>query len=83
MACGVAVVASDCSAGVRALVDDGVDGLLARRGDAEHLAAQLERLMSDPVMRRSLASAGREKVAILEEPVILDRWERLLQDVWR
>lgn len=83
MACGVPVVASDCSAGVRALVEDGVDGLLARRGDAEHLAAQLERVIADPALRRALGAAGREKVAVLDESLILDRWERLLADVCR
>ena len=83
MACGVPVVASDCSAGVRALVDDGVDGLLARRGDAGHLAAQLDRVMSDPELRRRLGAAGREKVAVLDESRILDQWERLFADVRR
>lgn len=83
MACGVPVVASDCSAGVRALVDDGIDGLIARRGDAAHLAEQLDRLMSDPALRRALGVRAREKVVVLDEPVILDRWERLLADVLR
>lgn len=83
MACGVPVVASNCSAGVRALVDDGVDGLLARRGDSGHLADQLDRLMSDPVLRRALGAAGREKVAVLDEAIVLDRWELLLADVCR
>lgn len=83
MACGVPVVASDCSAGVRALVDDGVDGLLARRGDAAHLAERLDLVMSDPALRRALGATGREKVAVLEDSRILDRWERLLADVRR
>ena len=83
MACGVPVVAADCSAGVRALVDDGVDGLIARRGDSVHLAEQLDRVLADGALRRSLGAAGREKVAGLDESHILDRWEELLADVLR
>ena len=83
MACGVPVVASDCSAGVRALVDDGIDGLIARRGDSVHLAEQLDRVLADAALRRSLGAAAREKVAVLDESRILDRWERLLADVLR
>lgn len=83
MACGVPAVASDCSAGVRALVDDGVNGLIARRGDSAHLAAQLTRLMDDFEMRRRLGASARESVAALAPALVLDRWEALLDEVCR
>ena len=83
MACGVACVASDCSSGVRALVDDGRTGLIARRGDAVHLARQIARLMDSPDLRRRLGLAARASVEGLRLPVVIDRWEALFNDVLR
>ena len=45
--------------------------------------AQLDRVLADAALRRSLGAAAREKVAVLDESRILDRWERLLADVLR
>lgn len=83
MACGVACVASDCSSGVRALVDDGRTGLIARRGDAAHLAEQLARLMDSPDLRRRLGAAARQSVEALQLASVIDRWEALFNDVLR
>ncbi len=78
MACGLAVVAADASAGVRELVADEVSGLLAVRGDAEDLARQLERVMSDEVLRRSLGDGARVAAERYRLDVILERWETLI-----
>ena len=83
LASGVACAASDCSSGVRALVDDGVNGLIVRRGDAAHLAEQLRRLMDSAELRQRLGSAARAAAAELQLPNILDRWEALFTDVCR
>ena len=61
MASGVPVVATRI-AGVPELVDDEVSGLLVRPGDADALAAALERLAGDEPLRAGLAAAGRAKV---------------------
>jgi glycosyltransferase involved in cell wall biosynthesis len=83
MACGVACVASDCSSGVRALVDDGRTGLIARRGDAPHLAQQLARLMDSHDLRSDLGAAARDAVQDLRLPAVIDRWERLIANTRR
>lgn len=83
MACGVACVASDCSSGVRALVDDGRTGLIARRGDAAHLAQQLARLMESHELRSNLGAAARDAVRGLRLPAVIDRWEQLIADTLR
>lgn len=83
MACGVPVVASDCSAGVRALVDDGVTGLIVARGDAGDLAHQLTWLMESERVRREFGAAARERSKALSPEAILARWELLFADVLR
>jgi glycosyltransferase involved in cell wall biosynthesis len=62
LASGVAVVASEIS-GIPELVVDGVTGLLVPPGDPAALAAALERLGADRLLRRRLGLGGREKVA--------------------
>ena len=63
MACGVAVIATDCDFGPREIVQDGVNGLLAPPSDAGALAACLERLAGDEALRLRLAAAARDRVA--------------------
>ncbi len=78
MACGLPVVASDASSGVRALVQEGVTGLLAVRGDTDDLARQLARLMDDAAMRRSMGAQARIAAEGFRRDVVLDTWEQLL-----
>lgn len=83
MATGAACVASDCSAGVRALVDDGHNGLLAERGNPVHLAEQLIRLAADDGLRERLGGAARASVERLHIDRVLDQWGGLFEDVMR
>jgi len=59
MACGVPVVGSD-SGEIPAVVGDA--GLIFREGDADALAALLDRLRRSSDLQRDLAAAGRQRV---------------------
>jgi len=61
MACGRAVVATSVG-GIPDVVEDGVSGLLVEPGDVEGLRAALERLLSDPALRRRLGQAARTRI---------------------
>ena len=65
MTCGRAVLASSID-GNRALVEDGVTGLLFR--DEAELEAQAERLVADRPLREGLGEAGRRLVERLYPP---------------
>jgi len=56
-----AVIASAVS-GIPELVRDGQTGVLVEPGDADALAAAIERLAADPALRRGLGAAGRALV---------------------
>jgi glycosyltransferase involved in cell wall biosynthesis len=58
MAAGCAVVGSAVP-GVREVIEDGVDGLLVPDGDAEALAAALERLLRNPDDAARMAANAR------------------------
>ncbi len=62
MAMEKAVIGSDVG-GIRELVQDGVTGLVHRSGDVADLAAKIERLVDDPVLRRTLGTQARAWVA--------------------
>jgi glycosyltransferase involved in cell wall biosynthesis len=59
-ACGLPVVASDL-AGCRAVVEDGMSGLIVPLQNAPALADALEKLLRDPALRRRMGAAGRER----------------------
>jgi len=48
--------------GIPEVILDGRTGLLARDGDADHLAEQMERLLTDDALRARLTAAGQEHV---------------------
>lgn len=58
MACARPIVATAVG-GTPAVISDGENGLLTPAGDPEAFAAALDRLLSDPVLARSLGSAAR------------------------
>jgi glycosyltransferase involved in cell wall biosynthesis len=62
MAARRAIVSSDAG-GLPELIEDGVNGLLARSGDVDSFVASLERLIEDRNLRERLGAAARRTVA--------------------
>lgn len=60
-ACGRPAVATRVG-GVSMVVEHGVTGLLVPPGDPVALAAQIERLLKEPELRRRMGAAGRNRV---------------------
>jgi glycosyltransferase involved in cell wall biosynthesis len=60
MACGKPVVANGIP-GVRSVVKDGENGLLARAGDVLDLSAKLQMLLDDPPRRQRMGELGRKR----------------------
>ncbi|WP_405663173.1 glycosyltransferase [Streptomyces sp. NBC_01166] len=77
MASGVPCAAFDCAPGVREIVRDGEDGLLAPAGDVGALADRLLRLTGNPRMRDAMGDRARTNVQRFSEAEIMGRWEEL------
>lgn len=81
MATGKPVVVADIP-GVREMIVDGVDGLLADPVNPLDLADKIRRLLADPEKRRSMGQRGREKVlASFTVEQVTDRIEALYRSI--
>ncbi len=74
------LIASDIPA-TRELVVDGRTGLIFRTGDVAGLAARTLRAAGDPALRAAIGRSARAAVHAYAEPVILDAYARLLEEV--
>ncbi|MBK9738014.1 MAG: glycosyltransferase [Actinobacteria bacterium] len=83
MALGLPCIATDCSAGVRLLTDDGRNGRLVPRADGAALAESLATLMADRDERQRLGERAREAMRDYRGDVVIDAWERMISDVLR
>lgn len=80
-ASGLPIVATNVG-GNPEVVEDGVTGLLVPAGKAAPLAAALQRLLKDPMLRRRLGEAGRARaVAEFSEATMLERTAALYREV--
>ncbi|MFF0423511.1 glycosyltransferase [Streptomyces sp. NPDC004520] len=77
MAAGVPCAAFDCAPGVREIIRDGEDGLLARLGNTVELGARISSLISDEELRNRMGDAAFENVKRYSADEITDRWEAL------
>jgi glycosyltransferase involved in cell wall biosynthesis len=83
MACGLPCIATDCSAGVRLLSEDGQSAHLVPRADAGALAGAMGDLMANEPRRSALGRRARIAMDGYRAEAILDQWERMLSDVLR
>jgi glycosyltransferase involved in cell wall biosynthesis len=79
MGCEVPVVATDAG-GLPEVVEHGVTGLVVPRGDAAALADAIGSLLEDPMRRRRMGLAGRERALRLFD---WDRTAEQLEQVYR
>ncbi|UQA95043.1 glycosyltransferase [Streptomyces halobius] len=77
MATAVPCVAFDVAPGVREIITDGVDGLLAPPGNTTEFARHLETLISDKDLRDTMGEAARENIQRFSTEEIVARWEGL------
>ncbi len=82
MSIGVPCVSTDCSpGGARLLVDDGENGYIVPCGDHKMLAERLQRIVCDERISSRFSVNSPEIKSRYSEMVIMEKWEKYLQDV--
>lgn len=79
MAAGVPCAAFDCAPGVREIIEDGEDGLLAKTGNTIELGGHISTLISDAELRNRMGDAAWRNVRRYSGDEITDRWEALFR----
>lgn len=77
MAAGVPVVAYDCPSGPRAILEDGVDGLLVPQDSPAELAEALLRLAGEEDLRHRLGEAALRSSTRFASTPVTRRWVEL------
>ncbi|MEU3371573.1 glycosyltransferase [Streptomyces sp. NPDC006711] len=77
MATGVPCVAFDVAPGIREIIRDGEDGLLAPPGNTLAFARRLDSLLGDQELRDRLGEAARANIQRYRTEEIVRRWEDL------
>lgn len=77
MAAGVPVVSYDCPSGPRAILDDGVDGLLVPQDSPADLAAAILRLAGQEDLRHRLGEAALRSSTRFASTPVTRRWVEL------
>jgi len=83
MALGIPVVASDCSPGIRDLLEYGKYGRLVPPGNSKALAVAIEEVMADPLLRASYRDLGIKKIEAFCLENTVAAYERILQNAQR
>jgi glycosyltransferase involved in cell wall biosynthesis len=80
MACGCAVVATDCG-GPRDIIVDGENGFLVKVGNVEQIVDRVEQLLDDRELRQQFVRKSRETVSKFSLDSSVDKLERTLIDL--
>jgi len=78
MACGTAVIATDCPSGPSEIITSGKNGILVPTEDEQALAEAIRILLKDERLRTRYALEGRKRAEDFRMEIILQRYEDIL-----
>ena len=77
MICGLPCVSFNCPFGPEEIINNGVNGLLARNGDVKHLSEQMLWMINHPVERKQMGIVARKSASYYNKDVIMHKWVSL------
>ncbi len=81
MACGVPVISTNCAASIQEIVRDGVDGIVIPNEDTKALTKAVSELMDSPERCQQMSYRASEIIRRLDLPIIMKKWDKLLNEV--
>ena len=83
MSQGCACIGSDCKGGIKEIITDGVDGLIAKSENVDDIANKLQMLIDDENLRRKLSAGAIEKAKQFDKNAFFAKWDNLIEEVSR
>ena len=83
MSQGCACIGTDCDGGIKEIITDGVDGLIAKSENVDDIAEKLQTLINDENLRRKLSAGAIEKSKQFDKNVFFAKWDKLIEEVAR
>lgn len=80
LACGLPAVTTDCKTGPKEIIENGVDGWVVGRGNAEAIAMRIEQLLNDPIELDKLSRNARKKAQFYRTDFVAKQYIQLLND---
>lgn len=77
MACGLPVVSFDCPWGPRAIISNGVDGLLSENGSTKDLSACILKVMKDSILHKAMSKNAIANVKRFGIEIVAQQWRQL------
>ena len=81
MACGLPVIATNCAASIQEIVREGVDGIVIPNEDIPALTKAVSELMNDPERCQQMSDQATRIIGKLDLPIIMRKWDKLLNEV--
>lgn len=81
LACGLPAIATDCSKGIRELIQDNINGLVVPNQNVAELAAAMHYLMANEIKRDRLASQAPKVLEKFSLDKVMDQWEALMTEI--
>ncbi|MCZ8198617.1 MAG: glycosyltransferase [Flavobacterium sp.] len=79
--CGLPLISYNCPIGPKSMIIDSENGFLIPDGDKNEFAKKLLLLMQDKNLRVQMGKSGRTKIFEYEKEKIIEKWEKLIQEV--
>lgn len=81
MSQGCACVVTDCDGGQKEIIEDGVDGVIAKNENVNDIAEKIQMLIDNDILRRRLAACAIEKVKLFDKNAFYKQWDTIIGNV--
>lgn len=81
MACGAAVIATDCNYGPGEIITNGENGILVPIGDIKELKEAIEKVMTNNNLRKELTDNGKKRAKDFDKKIIVQEYMDLFENL--
>lgn len=81
MSQGCACLGTDGAGGIKEIITNGVDGLIAKNENVDDIAKKIQMMIDDEPLRRRLSAGAIEKVKQFDKDIFFAKWDKLIEEV--